>query len=127
MIKEQISKSSNVRVQELMTVGKTKSLKRVESTQQIKANHENEESGCFATAQQFFHQNIFSSFVSMLSGLYCLMFIPSIVKVLHTTGKSDSPKSAFIRKQVLLSLLQKQDAFQFRYNYSSISQFNELS
>ena len=97
MIKEQISKSANVRVQELMTLGKTKSLNRVKSTQQIQANHENEESGCFEMAQKFFDQNIFSCFVSMLSGLYCLMFIPSIVKVLHSTGKSDSPKKAFIR------------------------------
>ena len=98
MTKEQISKSTNTRVQELMTLGKTKSLISVKSTEQINANHEDEEeSDCFEMAQQFFHRNIFSSFVSMLSGLYCLMFIPSIVKVLHCTGKSDSPKKAFSR------------------------------
>jgi len=98
MRKEQNSKSADIRVQELMTLGKTKTLISVKSTQQINANHEGEEeSDCFELAQHFFHQNIFSSFVSMLSGLYCLMFIPSIVKVLHSTGKSDSPKKAFSR------------------------------
>jgi hypothetical protein len=98
MTKEQIAKSTNIRVQELMKLGKTKSLISVKSSQEINGNHEDkEESDCFEMAQKFFHHNIFSSFVSMLSGLYCLMFIPSIVKVLHSTGKSDSPKKAFSR------------------------------
>ena len=43
----------------------------------------------------FFHANFFSLFVSMLTGLLSLMFVPGIVTVLHFTGKSDTPTLSF--------------------------------
>ena len=36
-------------------------------------------------------------FVCMLSGLLSLMYIPSIVDVLHKTGQSSSPETSFLR------------------------------
>ena len=43
----------------------------------------------------FFHANFFSLFVSMLTGLLSLMFVPGIVTILHFTGKSDTPTLSF--------------------------------
>jgi len=45
----------------------------------------------------FFHANFFSLFVSMLTGLLSLMFVPGIVTILHFTGKSDTPTLSFRR------------------------------
>ena len=43
----------------------------------------------------FFHDNFFSLFVCMLTGLLSLMFVPGIVTILHFTGKSDTPTLSF--------------------------------
>ncbi len=50
-----------------------------------------------AEASTFFHQNMFSLFTSMMSGLMSLMSFPEIVSVLHGTGKSASKIGAFNR------------------------------
>ena len=50
------------------------------------------EKGC-----KMFRENVFSMFVCMLSGLFTLMYIPTIVKVLHNTGQSSTPETAFRR------------------------------
>ena len=49
------------------------------------------------TSKKFFHQHFFAIFVCMLSGLYTLMFIPSISKLLFYTKNSDNPIKAFTR------------------------------
>ena len=51
----------------------------------------------FELAKEFFHQNFFLLFVCMLSGLYTLMFIPSIARLLFYTNNSDSPSKTFKR------------------------------
>lgn len=48
-----------------------------------------------AVGSAFFHANFFSLFVSMLTGLLSLMFVPGIVTILHFTGKSDTPTLSF--------------------------------
>ena len=48
-------------------------------------------------AKVFFHKHFFSMFVCMLTGLYTLMFIPSIARLLFYTKKSDNPIKAFNR------------------------------
>ena len=48
-------------------------------------------------AKEFFHQNFFTIFVCMLSGLYTLMFIPSISRLLFYTKNSDNPIKAYTR------------------------------
>lgn len=50
------------------------------------------EQGC-----KMFQNNYFSMFVCMLSGLFTLMYIPSIVKVLENTKQSGTPEAAFRR------------------------------
>ena len=37
--------------------------------------------------QIYFNQNFFSVLVNMLIGLYSLMFVPTIVRILHLTGR----------------------------------------
>ena len=37
--------------------------------------------------QIYFNQNYFSVLVNMLIGLYSLMFVPTIVRILHLTGR----------------------------------------
>ena len=51
----------------------------------------------FELAKEFFHQNFFLLFVCMLSGLYTLMFIPSIARLLFYTNNSDTPSKTFHR------------------------------
>ena len=51
----------------------------------------------FEAAKEFFRRNFFSIFVCMLTGLYTLMFIPSISRLLFYTKKSDNPIKAFSR------------------------------
>lgn len=46
---------------------------------------------------QFFRRNYFSMFVSMLMGLLSLMYVETIVRVLHLTGRSHTPALAFTR------------------------------
>ena len=48
-------------------------------------------------SKEFFHQNFFAIFVGMLSGLYTLMFIPSISRLLFYTQNSDNPIKAYTR------------------------------
>ena len=48
--------------------------------------------GCSA-----FQNHFFSMFVTMLSGLLSLMYVPSIVKVLAKTGQSNTPELSFRR------------------------------
>ena len=48
-------------------------------------------------AKEFFRDHFFAIFVCMLSGLYTLMFIPSISILLFYTRKSDNPIKAFTR------------------------------
>lgn len=50
-----------------------------------------------ARAGQVFQNHILSMFTSMMAGLLSLMFVPSIVKVLSTTRKSETPIKAFTR------------------------------
>jgi hypothetical protein len=50
-----------------------------------------------AKGAQFFHRNYFSLFVSMLTGLLSLMYVETIVRVLHLTGRSHAPVLAFTR------------------------------
>ncbi|XP_023323466.1 uncharacterized protein LOC111697631 isoform X2 [Eurytemora carolleeae] len=47
--------------------------------------------------QIYFNQNYFSVLVNMLIGLYSLMFVPTIVRILHLTGKSGTPALSFQR------------------------------
>ena len=84
----------NERVYCLMTLGKIKSISNPNPIIEKKNEKQYED---FTEARKFFEQNLFASFVCMLSGLYCIMFIPSIVKVLHSTGQSSDPKKAFKR------------------------------
>ncbi len=44
-----------------------------------------------------FRENVFSMLVCMLSGLLCLMYVPSIVNVLSKTGNSRTKEKAFVR------------------------------
>ena len=44
-----------------------------------------------------FSDNFFSMFVCMLTGLLSLMYVPSIVKVLHNTQESSTPEKTFLR------------------------------
>ena len=87
------------RIDSLMTLGKINTLSNsdpiIENIKNPNKNVEQDET--YEEARIFFHQNLFANFVCMLSGLYCIMFIPSIVKVLHHTRKSDDPKKAFKR------------------------------
>ena len=46
---------------------------------------------------RFFRGNFFSIFVSMLIGLWSLMFVSTIVRVLELTKKSHTPVLAFQR------------------------------
>ena len=48
-------------------------------------------------SKKFFHDHFFAIFVCMLSGLYTLMFIPSISRLLFYTKNSDNPIKAFSR------------------------------
>jgi hypothetical protein len=48
-------------------------------------------------ARVFFGRNMFCVFLSMLYGLVSLMYVPSIVRVLAATGKSDSKAGSFAR------------------------------
>lgn len=50
-----------------------------------------------ARGAQFFRRNYFSMFVSMLIGLLSLMYVETIVRVLHLTGRSHTPTLAFTR------------------------------
>ena len=50
-----------------------------------------------AKGAQFFRRNYFSLFVSMLTGLLSLMYVETIVRVLHLTGRSHTPVLAFTR------------------------------
>lgn len=50
-----------------------------------------------AKGAQFFRRNYFSLFVSMLTGLLSLMYVETIVRVLHLTGRSHTPALAFTR------------------------------
>jgi hypothetical protein len=50
-----------------------------------------------AKGAQFFRRNYFSIFVSMLTGLLSLMYVETIVRVLHLTGRSHAPVLAFTR------------------------------
>jgi hypothetical protein len=50
-----------------------------------------------AKGAQFFRRNYFSIFVSMLTGLLSLMYVESIVRVLHLTRRSHTPVLAFTR------------------------------
>ena len=50
-----------------------------------------------AKGAQFFRRNYFSMFVSMLTGLLSLMYVETIVRVLHLTGRSHTPTLAFTR------------------------------
>ena len=99
MIENDILSNPNMRVQCLMTLGQEKSLSNlnpvIENRRNQKENEREDEN--YEKARMFFQHNLFASFVCMLSGLYCIMFIPSIVKVLHRTGKSEDPKKAFQR------------------------------
>ena len=92
---KQIS-TADVRVKRLITLGKSRPIIHQKLTQEPDTNID-KENNHIEKARQFFHENLFACFVGMLSGLYCLMFIPSIVKVLHSTGKSGDPKKAFNR------------------------------
>ena len=84
----------NKRVDCLMTLGKTSPI----SNPNLITGKKNEKQYEDHTeARKFFENNLFASFVCMLSGLYCIMFIPSIVKVLYSTGQSSDPKKAFKR------------------------------
>ena len=47
--------------------------------------------------KEFYHRNLFAFFVSMLSGLLCLMFVPSIARVHHSTGTTKSASGSFRR------------------------------
>jgi len=51
----------------------------------------------------FFHENFFTMFVSMLTGLLSLMYVDSIAIVLHTTNKSNSRTLSFSRYLSTLS------------------------
>ena len=99
MIENDTLSNLNIRVQRLMTLGKETSLANphlvLENRNDQKGSEEKDE--IYEKANMFFQQNLFTSFVCMLTGLYCIMFIPSIVKVLHGTGKSDDRKKAFKR------------------------------
>ena len=87
------------RIDCLITLGKITPLSNldpiIENIKNPNRNVDHDET--YEDARIFFHQNLFANFVGMLSGLYCIMFIPSIVKVLHHTRKSDDPKKAFKR------------------------------
>ena len=87
------------RIDCLITLGKITPLSNpdliIENIKHPNKNVDQDET--YEDANIFFHQNLYANFVSMLSGLYCIMFIPSIVKVLHRTRKSDDPKKAFKR------------------------------
>ncbi|TRY63164.1 hypothetical protein TCAL_10824 [Tigriopus californicus] len=50
-----------------------------------------------ARAGELFQSHILSMFTSMMAGLLSLMFVPSIVNVLSTTRKSETPIKAFNR------------------------------
>ena len=84
----------NKRVHCLMTLGKTKPISNSNLITEKMSENQYED---FTEASKFFDHNLFASFICMLSGLYCIMFIPSIVKVLHSTRKSNDPKKAFKR------------------------------
>ena len=45
----------------------------------------------------FFQENFFTMFVSMLTGLFTLMYVDTIAAVLYTTNKSNSPSLSFSR------------------------------
>ena len=99
MIENDTISNLNMRVYRLMTLGKEKSLSNphpvIGNRNPQKESEEKDE--IYEKAKEFFQQNLFTSFVCMLTGLYCIMFIPSIVMVLHSTGKSDDRKKAFKR------------------------------
>ena len=50
-----------------------------------------------ARARRVFKDNIFAIFVNLMCGLYCLLHVPSIRKVLELTEFSDNPLRAFAR------------------------------
>ena len=87
------------RINLLITLGKITPLSNLDPIiENIKNQNKNvDQDEMHEEARIFFHKNLFANFVGMLSGLYCIMFIPSIVKVLHHTRKSDDPKKAFER------------------------------
>ncbi|KAL1114800.1 hypothetical protein AAG570_007624, partial [Ranatra chinensis] len=47
--------------------------------------------------QEYFHKNVFSMFVGMLSGLLTLLTVPSILHVLRMTNRSSAPLTAYKR------------------------------
>lgn len=48
-------------------------------------------------ASDFFHSNLFLMFVTMLSGLYSLLYVPTIAQVLKETRITDTAVKAFAR------------------------------
>jgi len=51
----------------------------------------------YEAGRRYFSSNFFSLFACMLTGLLCLLYTESIALVLHFTGRSSSPGSAFLR------------------------------
>jgi len=62
-----------------------------------KAKHEVIDDKLLKKGISYFHQNFFSLFVCMLTGLLSLMYISSIATVLHLTKNSGSPTLSFKR------------------------------
>jgi len=62
-----------------------------------KSKHEVIDEKLMKEGISYFHQNFFSLFVCMLTGLLSLMYISSIATVLHLTKNSSSPTLSFKR------------------------------
>ncbi len=60
-------------------------------------NEEEEKAVLMEEASKYFQRNLFSFFVSMLAGLVSLMYIPSVMKVLHTSGRVKTRLGSFKR------------------------------
>ncbi len=58
---------------------------------------EEEDADMVADARRFYSENQFALFVSMLSGLLSLMYVPSISRVHHAMGTTKSAVGAFRR------------------------------
>jgi len=72
--------------------------------------------------RKYFKANFFSLLVNMMVGLYSLMFIQPIARVLHLTGRSSSPSAAFRRylETIRHSLSWFQDEDSLKRSLSSV-------